>query len=303
LILMTDLNLNQLHSFVEVIACGSFSKAAIRLGVTQPAVSLHVRNLERRLGVRLIERVAKRAMPTAAGRDLLESAHRLEREVEAAVRQVQGHAGGRRGRVRIGTGATASIYLLPQVLSALLSAHPDLEVKVITGNTPEMLDALEDNTIDMALVTLPASRRTLVVRRLFEESLVAVLPAGERAAPRVVRPDSLPGRRLILYERGGTIRAAIDKWLATSGSRVTPVMELGNVEATKRFVAAGLGCSILPATAVVSEKRDPRILVRPLRPALTRTLGLALRHDKIIDKVLRETITAIERLSSRFPNQ
>jgi len=297
---MTALNLSQLHTFVEVIACGSFSKAALRLGITQPAVSLQVRNLERRLGARLIERVAKRAMPTAAGRDLVESARRIEREVEAAVSQVQGHAGGQRGRVRIGTGATASIYLLPQVLSALLRAHPDLEVKVITGSTSEMLDAVEDNAVDMALVTLPASRRTLAVRRLFAESLVAVLPAGDNGAPRVVRPDSLSDRRLVLYDRGGTIRVAIDKWLAAGGGRVTPVMELGNVEATKRFVAAGLGCSILPETAVATEKRDPRILVRQLRPALKRTFGLALRHDKIVDKVLRETITAIERLSSRL---
>ena len=116
---MRDLRLDQLRTFTEVIAHGSFSAAAERLRLTQPAVSLQVRQLEKRLGVRLIERVGKRATPTPAGAELLDHARRIDASVAAALEGMARHAGGTFGRVRIGTRATACIYLLPPVLRDL----------------------------------------------------------------------------------------------------------------------------------------------------------------------------------------
>jgi DNA-binding transcriptional LysR family regulator len=293
---MDDLSLSHLRTLTEVAACGSFSQAALKLGVTQPAVSLQIRNLERRLSIRLIERVGKRAMPTAAGIDLLESARRIEAEAGAAVARMQAYHQGKLGRVRMGAGATACIYLLPRVLAALRAAHPGLEITIVTGNTADLSRAVEDNTLDLAFVTLPVSRRALAVREILDDPLVAVFPPADVIPRRTLGPRHFADKTLILYERGGMIRAIIDRWFASAGVPAKPAMELGNVEATKSLVAAGLGCSILPSVAVARKDRDRPLLVRDLAPALSRKLGLILRQDKVLDPALRTTIKAIERL-------
>ena len=116
---MRGFNLDQLGTFVEVIERGSFSAAADRLDLTQPAVSLQVRQLEKRLGVRLIERVGRRARPTPAGGELLVHARHIAEAVAAAQESLAPYASGAIGRVRIGSGATACIHFLPSVLRDL----------------------------------------------------------------------------------------------------------------------------------------------------------------------------------------
>jgi DNA-binding transcriptional LysR family regulator len=292
---MRALNLDQLRTFAEVVTRGGFSAAALRLGLTQPAVSLQIRGLEQRLGVRLIERIGKRALPTPAGRELMSYARRLAEQAEEAVARMQGYGAGKLGRVRIGSGATACIYLLPPVLAALRRRHPGLEIIVATGNTPEILDMVEDNALDVALVTLPAARRALELRPLRGDKFAAILPPGE-AAPRVLRPADFAAGPLILYEERAGTRTAIDAWLAAGGVAARPAMELGNVEAIKQLVIAGLGRSILPAITVAAECRQRRLQVRALAPALSRTLALALRRDKVVGAPLRAMLQAMERL-------
>ena len=295
---MRELSLDQLRTFAEVVTRGGFSAAALRLGLTQPAVSLQIRALEQRLGVRLIERIGKRALPTPAGRELMSYARRLAEHAEEAVARMQGYGAGKLGRVRIGSGATACIYLLPPVLAALRRRHPGLEIIVATGNTPEILDMVEDNALDLALVTLPAARRALELRPLRGDKFAAILPPRE-SAPRVLRPADFAAGPLILYEERAGTRAAIDAWLAAGGVAVRPAMELGNVEAIKQLVIAGLGRSILPAITVAAERRQHRLQVRPLAPALSRTLALALRRDKVVGAPLRAMLQALERLRDR----
>lgn len=287
---MRGLSLDQLHSFTEVVRASSFSGAAARLNLTQPAVSLQIRQLEARLGVRLVERVGRRATPTAAGRDLLVHVGRIEAEVAAAVEAMAEHAGGAVGRVRLGTGATACIYLLPPVLRALRRRLPSLEIVVSTGNAVDVLRLLEENALDLGLVALPASGRAFAVTPLLEEAFVAVAPAEADDLPPVVTPAALAGRPVVLYEPGGQTRRIVDDWFAGAGVSLKPVMALGSVEAIKELVGAGLGCAILPAMAVA---QAPGLAVHPLSPRLTRQLGLVLRRDKPLTRGLRETIAAL----------
>ncbi|WP_042696898.1 LysR family transcriptional regulator [Azospirillum sp. B506] len=291
---MRGLNLDQLITFATVVEHGGFTEAAGRLGLTQPAVSMQIRSLEERFGVRLVERVGKRALPTAAGRDLLPFIRRLREEMDAAAAAMGRHRAGQVGRVRIGTGATACIYRLPPILTALRAAHPGLEIIVVTGNTPDILDAVEEGTLDLALVTLPAGRPGLSIEPVCAEELVRVapLPAGERGQDGVT-PTALAEETLILYERGGTMRAVIDGWFMTGGVQPRPAMELGNVEAIKNLVAAGLGQSILPSVTVQGPQDCGRFAVQPLTPPLIRTLGLALRRDKMLDTGVRAMVKAI----------
>jgi DNA-binding transcriptional LysR family regulator len=291
---MRGLNLDQLITFATVVEHGGFTEAAGRLGLTQPAVSMQIRNLEERFGVRLVERVGKRALPTAAGRDLLPFIRRLREEMEAAAVAMGRHRAGQVGRVRIGTGATACIYRLPPILTALRSAHPGLEIIVVTGNTPDILDAVEGGALDQALVTLPAGRPGLSIEPVCAEELVCVGPLAARGDPQAdMTPAALADETLILYERGGTMRAVIDGWFMAGGIQPRPAMELGNVEAIKNLVAAGLGRSILPSVTVGSPQDCDRFAVQPLTPPLVRKLGLVLRRDKMPDAGVLAMVKAI----------
>ena len=291
---MRGLNLDQLEAFAAVVELGSFSAAAARLNLTQPAISFQIRQLERRLGARLLERVGRRAQPTAAGRELLPHIGRIETTVASAVEAMAGHAHGVAGRVRIGTGATACIYLLPPVLSELRRRFPLLDIVVRTGNSLDMLRALEENALDVALVTLPAPGRMFDVEKLVDDEIVAVFPPG-LAPTEAVSPAALAELPVLLYEPGGNARRVIDDWFRQAGVALKPVMELGSIEAIKQLVAAGLGCGLLPRLAV---GEDGALTAHSLTPPLHREIGLVVRRDKVPDRGLRELMRSLGELKA-----
>src|SRR5262249_18337915 len=252
--------------------------AAEMLHLSQPAVSHHVRALEEDLGAPLLERVGKRAFPTAAGEILLAHGARALGELEAARHAIQGLRGRVAGRVRLGTGATASIYMLPPVLSRLQRQYPGVEVVVVTGNSREIALAVVDGRVDVGVVTLPVAFRELSVTPFNDDRLVAIAPPGAAARYRGgVTPHQLTRERLIVYERGGTIRRVVEEWFRRAGAAPRIAMELGNAEAIKRLVAAGLGWAVTSAVAVADEAARGKLAVIPLRPALRRRLGIVLR--------------------------
>lgn len=291
---MRDPSLRQLRTFLSVVETGGITTAAQALGLTQPAASQQLRELERAMGVRLLERVGGRAVPTAAGRALIEPARRARAAVEDARAVASAHRAGETGRVRLGTGATACIHLLPAVLATLNEAMPGLEVIVSTGNTPDMLRRVEDGELDVALVTLPAALgRSLVATRIMPDPLLALVPEAMLPAGRQrLTPADLQALPLILYEAGANTRVIIDTWFRRAGLVPRTIMELASVEATKILVAGGRGCSVLPAMAL--RQPIPGTAVRPLRPALIRTLAIILRREKVIDRGLSRFLSVLK---------
>jgi DNA-binding transcriptional LysR family regulator len=292
---MRGLHPDHLEAFRLVTELGSFSAAAERLGLTQPAVSLQVRQLEQRVGVRLLDRVGRRATPTAAGSEMLPHVRRIGEAMDGALSAMAAYSSGTAGRVRLGTGATACIYLLPPILRALRTRFPALEIVVSTGNTPDMLRAVENNALDVALVTLPAPGRMFQVTPIVDDPFVAVFPAAEAPAEGPVTPAQLSQRPLVLYEPGANTRTLVDHWFRKAGHVPKPVMELGSVEAIKELVGAGLGCTILPAMSVPAKRQRAPIVPLPLSPRLNRKLALVLRRDKPLQRGLREVIAALKR--------
>lgn len=284
------LNLDQLAAFVSVIDLGSFTAAAERAGLTQPAVSLQVKLLEQRMGVRLIERVGRRAQPSAAGVELLAHARRVLGECAAAEEAMTPYRQGAVGRVRIGSGGTASIHLLPRAIAAAKKRMPGLEIVVRVGNADEMVRDLETNALDIAVVTLPASGRSIEIEPFYEDELVAVAPKGSAMPEGGPTPDFFKDKIMMLYE-GGNTRRATDAWFEAAGIRSQPAMEFGSVEAIKELVAAGLGWSILPGLAL---KRDrDRFVTSPVQPPLVRQLGMVIRRDKHLTRGLREVMKCL----------
>lgn len=292
---MKNLNLDHLQAFVEVIELGSFSAAADRLRLSQPAVSLQVRKLEDALGVRLVERVGKRATPTLAGAQLLEQARHIQGSVQAAMDRIAALADGSMGRVRIGTGATACIYLLPPILRDLKRRFPTLDITVRTGNTSDMLKSIEENSLDLGLVTMPAAGRMFSVTPLLDDPFMAVTARDDDRLPDVATPADVVKLPVVLYEAGGNTRRVVDQWFANAGIAFTPVMDLGSVEAIKQLVGAGLGCAILPGMAVRDLAAADPIQARPLSPKLNRRLALVVRKDKVLTKGLREVLKALRK--------
>ncbi|WP_122364056.1 LysR family transcriptional regulator [Pseudomonas ficuserectae] len=298
---MRRLNLNHLHTFSLVIAHGSFSAAAERLHLTQPAVSLQIRQLEDQLNLKLIERVGKRLKPTSAGTTLLEHIARIEAVVEDALLELSSHASGVAGKVAIGTGATACIHLLPPMLQALRRRFAQLDVRVSTGNTDGILKAVEENRLDLALVTLPASGRSLHITPLLEDEFVAIFASSQQPIAAEMTPEHLCELPLVVFEAGSSTRLLINEWFLQAGIRIKPVMELGNIEAIKEMVAAGLGYSIVPRMAVASVHHRRGLQVLQLVPGLSRTLGIALRQDKPVSKALRQVLDALHNLNATPP--
>jgi DNA-binding transcriptional LysR family regulator len=290
---MRRFNLDHLETFAHVVALGSFSAAADRLRLSQPAVSLQVKHLERRVGVRLIERVGRRARPTAAGEELLGHARRVDAVVADALDAMARHATGTVGRVRVGTGATACIYFLPPILRGLRAKFPSLDIVVSTGNTPDILKSIEDSAIDIGLVTLPSPGRIFDVKPVIEDEFVAIAAADTLLAARVTASD-LARHPVVLYESGAHTRLLIDQWASRASQVLRPVMELGSIEAIKELVGAGLGCSVIPSMAVRDPGMRRRLLSRPLYPRLRRKLAIVLRRDKPLQRGLREVVAALE---------
>jgi DNA-binding transcriptional LysR family regulator len=185
------------------------------------------------------------------------------------------HTKGVAGRVRLGTGATACIYLLPPLLRDIRRRFPQLDVVVSTGNTPEILKALAEIAIDIALVTLPAPDRMFAATPLVDDEIVAVFPYG-------MRPPNA--------------RRVIDDWFRDAGVSLKPVIELGSIEAIKQLVGAGLGCGLLPRLAADGSAPAGTLLARSLSPALYRRLGVVLRRDKKPDRGLREVLRVLSKL-------
>src|SRR5882757_2565778 len=175
---MRGLNLDQLRALLEVLEHGNFSAAARRLHLTQPAVSLQIRELERRFGVRLIERLGKQAHATVPGRALVEAAQRIFRECDRVDAAMRGFCEGWIGHVHVGTTLSAMTYRLPPILRRLRLDHPGIDLVVTNTPTPKSVENILQNKVDIALVNLPVEDKQLKIIPLCAESLVAIFPAG-----------------------------------------------------------------------------------------------------------------------------
>ena len=295
-----DLNAQHLHTLRAIARAGSFSQAADALHLSQPAVSHHIRHLERACGVPLLERVGRRAVPTQAGTLLLEYAVRSFNELAAARAALQQLKGVIAGRVRVGTGATASIYLLPAVLRRLRARHPRLDLEVVTGNSLEIAAAVARNDLDLGIVTLPVGAPSLAVTRFYVDRLVAIAPPAREFRRRTAwTAAALAAHPLIVYERGGTVRTVIDEWFRRGRAAPRIAMQLGNAEAIKKLVQAGFGLSIASEISVRDEVKAGTLIARRLRPALHRTLGIVQRRDKPPSPARAALVAALDSFAKR----
>ncbi len=239
---------------------------------------------------RLLERTGRGIKATAAGMALLAHSEQIDRAVNSAVQSVSAFSQEVNGSLTLGTGATACIHLLPPLLQHLRQQHPLLTVGVTTGNTLDIVRAVEENRLDLGLVTLPVQGRSLAVTAMLDEEFVTIYASRETEMPAVYTPAELQAQPLIAFEAGSGTRDLIDRWFRSAGLAVTPVMQLGSIEAIKRMVRAGLGYSIVPRMAVERVEDRDGLRVHSLAPRLYRQLAVVMRQDKIVTKGIAEML-------------
>lgn len=248
------------HTFLAVYRTGSFTRAAKRLHVTQPAVSQHIRQLEAHYGCALFAKTGRGVEPTPAGRLLyrtLDVAENDEARLRAELASLQGESGAR-PPLRLGCTRTVADYVAPRLLSEHLRRHPDDRVYLRTGNTAELVGLIETGEVDLALVEGSFDRGLFESAALSREPFVAVAAGGGRPAS----VADLLAQRLVLREPGSGTREILEHHLAARGLSTDDfvgVIELASIPAIKACVAAGAGVSFLYRVAVEDELGTGRL--------------------------------------------
>lgn len=256
----------QLAYLREVERAGSFTAAAERLGVSQPALSQSLADLERRLGTPLFERAGRRRELTEAGHEALRAASEVFERLDTLRDRLQARARGEGGTLRVGMIDAASLYLLPHAIRAFREAHPGVDLRLLVDSSEALLGKLRAFELDVAFVIGPVGDDFVSVP-VVEEPLYVYRPSGERLDG--VAPD------WALYPAGSRTRQLIEEALGRSGVRPRATFESANPEILRQAIALGLAWGVLPA-AVADAGAPP--LTRVGQGALVSRTLVAVRR-------------------------
>lgn len=261
------MNLRQLEILVAVAKAGSFRQAAKKLRLSQPALSLHVKELEGELGVTLFDRLGRGVVLTEAGRLLEGYAVRCFALLDEARQSLEELRGVKRGRLVVGASTTPGVYLLPAVIGEFNQKFPQIAIALEIANTREIERRVLANELDLGVVGghLAGAGETCVEASLLDELVLIVPPSHPLYGRREVAPSGLEGERLIVREEGSATRKVTEEAFRKVGITLAPAMELGNTEAIKRAVIGGLGVAIVSVHAVGHEVESGRLGMVRLR--------------------------------------
>ena len=256
------MEIRQLRAFVAIAETGTFTAGAACVHITQAAISMQIRQLEIETGTQLFVRAPRRVILTEAGEKLLERAHVILREHDAAIEELAALNGAERGRLRVGSAsARISADPLPRLFRELRKKHTGAEVSVASGTSAALVQQLLAGELDFAFVSLPVEARGIQTEMLGEDYLVAIAsPRHRLAKQKVVSAYGLAGEKLILGERGGNTRRLIDQFFDKAGVTIKVAMELSRIAAIKRMVEEDMGVGIVPLQSVRKEVADGRIV-------------------------------------------
>ena len=290
-----------MSTFLAVVRNGSMRRAAVGLHVTQPAVSARIRELERRLEVRLFERHGRALIPTEAGRIVATEATALVGAAEALHRRLAELQSGAAGTLRIATLDAASIYVLPSTYLEYRRDAPRVQLTVQVVDSRRVLGLVADLEVDVGVLALPASHPEVTLRPFFRDELACIAAPGHALAQsNRVRLRDLTSQPLVLYGRGSTTRAVLDAMFQSQGLVPNVAMETASPEAMKRLVEVGVGLAIVPRALVRDEVAAGRLVEIVVADArFTRTLAVALRRGRRLPPAAQRFVALLE---ARFPS-
>jgi DNA-binding transcriptional LysR family regulator len=279
------MDLDQLHTFLEIVRLKSFSKAAQTCYRTQPAISAQVRQLEQELNCTLFERLGTRIALTTAGKIFSEYAEQilqLRRRAQEVINELERVP---RGELVIAANESTCIYVLPSVFSEYKKQFPNVQLHVDRSYGSRVVGAVLDNLADFGFTQLPVQEKKLQVVKIHSDEIRLIAPADHPLASK----DSITCFDLtsypLLLPKSGTTRSRLNAWMEPVEDEIHTSMELDSTEMIKQFVMAGLGISFLAASNCREELSSGRLAAMSLAPdPMVRQRGLIYRKDKSLSK-------------------
>ena len=247
----------QLAAFCTVVERKSFSQAAERLGVTQPAVSLQVRSLEKRLGRKLLDRSGRRVEPTEAGLALYQGAQRLLALEGQLLEELEAGEGGELGgTLELGASTGPGSTVVPVLLCEFQRQNPGVAVSLSISDTQSVVERVAERELELGVVGAARRHRGVVFEPFFRDEVVLACPPGHPFAGRSVSLEELRAESLIVMQEGAGVRQVIEDELRRAGTRLRdlePRLELGLQESAKSAVAAGYGVTFISRAAIEAD--------------------------------------------------
>ena len=247
----------QLAAFCAVVERKSFSQAAERLGVTQPAVSLQVRSLEKRLGTQLLDRSGRRVEPTEAGLRLYRGAQRLLTLEEQLVEDVAGEdAAELAGEISIGASTGPAAIVVPLLLCEFQDENPGVKVSLTVSDTQSVVELVAERELELGIVGAARRHRSVRFEPFFDDEVILVCPPGHRFGGKTVTLDDLRSEQLIVMQEGAGVRQMVEDELRALGMRLRDLnvrLELGLQESVRSAVQGGYGVTFISRSAVESD--------------------------------------------------
>jgi DNA-binding transcriptional LysR family regulator len=279
------MDFDHLITFLEIAKQGSFSRAGQKLYRSQPAVSAQIRQLEQEYGQKLFDRVGKSVRLTVAGETLLEYANRLLTLRNESLRAVADQATTPRGTLAVGANEATCLYVLPDIFAEYSRRYPSVQISIYRNFSHKVLEKVEDGTVDVGIVTMPVKSPSLKVHSIFRDRLMLmVAPSNPLASYKTVSTADIAEQPLIFPKTGFT-RQVLDKQFRPYRAHLRIVMELASVGMIKKFVAAGLGVSLISESFAQDEVRAGQVKLIPVSDMeVWRELGIVYRRDRTLPR-------------------
>jgi DNA-binding transcriptional LysR family regulator len=295
-----NFTLRQLRAFAAVARTGSFTRAAAELHLSQPALTVQVRELESALGLRLVDRNTRRARLTAIGRELLPVFERVLGDIRAVAENARELAAGDRGTVLVAALPSLCSRLIPAAIARLKRTHPGITVKLQDAVALRILAAVRSEEADVGIGSFGTLGSEFETAPLLEDRMVAVMPRSHPlAARKSVTLREAAAHPLVLMDTQSSVRAVVEAALRSESASATPAYEVTYMSTAVGFVQAGLGVAILPATALELGLAKG-IVTRPMRgAALRRPIVVARKAGRSLAPATRVFIEELKRVADQ----
>ena len=290
-----NLTPQQLAAFLRLAQAGSFSEAARLLGVSQPALSRTVQQMEEVIGRRLFDRTTRSVAPSTTGQELLPIAARLVAEFDDAFGELARFVAGRRGRVAVAALPSIAAVLLPPVIARYRAERPEVEVAVLDGLSGPVLDEVAEGRADLGLTIRPSPRATLSYRPLLADELGLVCRPDDELAGEGPLPWSVfTGRPFVAMAAASSVRQLTDAAFLQAGLAVPQLYGCAFLGTAGHLVAAGLGITALPRLTLPLLGRTGLVWRRLERPVMRRQMGVLTRVGRSLAPAAQDFLTVLQ---------
>jgi len=291
------MDVRQLRYFREIVEAGSFTRAADRVRVAQPALGLQIRKLEEELGVSLLHRHSRGVEPTEAGVVLLGHANAILKQIEQAQRDVADLSGAPRGSVVLGITPTASALLATRLIRTCRDLYPGVSLNLFEGLSEEVMRRLSDNSLDMGFSYNPGAAKGIATEPLLTEDLFLVGAPGAGDPGDKISFREVCKRSLILPSRGFGLRECVENAARDAELNLQITFEIDSVATQRDLAESGLGYTILPYAAVRQSAEAGRLFASEIvRPKISRTLNIAYAASHSANKAASAVRDVIDRV-------